>query len=263
MRNPLLLLLALLAACAPAASDQRASPFPLESEPRSFPTWRATLPAFERVALEAVRRFDPSLRDTAARERREAKTLRELSSAGLAAKRTAVMYIEEGETIVLGVLPLDAGADGRFAAGLEGAISEAADRVFPRVVFGQAQRGSKFAGFFPYDPTGRDLPVWATSLEVALPDVVAAVKAFDARYASAFGFELTDLSTNRLRIFDVRSTNLERDRIEVYVTGDGDRVALGVFEANSGGKLPPGSQAARLEVAVIAALDAKYARSPD
>jgi hypothetical protein len=122
---------------------------------------------------------------------------------------------------------------------------------------------SRFAGFFPYDSTGRDLPIWATSLETALPVVLEAIRRFDAAYQGSFGSELTDAQINNFSIFQIRGTSLERDRIEIYLGGEANEVALGVFEADSGGKLVPGSQADKLEDAVIAAMDGLFKRSPD
>jgi hypothetical protein len=125
------------------------------------------------------------------------------------------------------------------------------------------ERDSRFAGFFPYDSTGRDLPIWATSVETALPMVLKVIKGFDVAYQGSYESELTDVQINRFRIFQIRGTSLERDRIEIYLGGEADRVALGVFEADSGGKLIPGSQADKLEDAVIVAMDGLYKRSPD
>jgi hypothetical protein len=122
---------------------------------------------------------------------------------------------------------------------------------------------SRFAGFFPYDSTGRDLPIWATSIEAALPVMLEAIRRFDAAYQGSFASELTDSQINNFRIVQIRGTSLERDRIEIYVGGEANEVALGVFEADSGGKLVPGSQADKLEDAVIAAMDGLFKRSPD
>jgi hypothetical protein len=264
MRQFLPALLGLLfVACVPTVTNDRASPFPIATELRSFPTWRATIPAFERLMLEVLKSGDPNFADATVRDRQGQPKMREVLSVGLERQRTAVMFVEEEETIVLGVLDLENPRQGAFAIRLERLIAEAADKLFVRVVFGQVTRVSYFAGVFPYDAAGRDLPVWAVSLETALPVMLAVVQRFDERYGSAFAFELTDLSRNRLRVFQVRNTSLERDRVELFVTGEADRVALGVFEADSGGKLIPGSQADKLEDAVIAAMDALYKRSPD
>jgi hypothetical protein len=122
---------------------------------------------------------------------------------------------------------------------------------------------SRFAGFFPYDSTGRDLPIWATSLETALPVVLEAIRRFDAAYQGSFGSELTDSQINNFSIVQIRGTSLERDRIEIYVGGEANEVALGVFEADSGGKLVTGSQADKLEDAVIAVMDGLFKRSSD
>lgn len=122
---------------------------------------------------------------------------------------------------------------------------------------------SRFAGFFPYDSTGRDLPIWATSVELALPVVLEAIRRFDTAYQGSFGSELTDSQINNFRIVQIRGTSLERDRIEIYVGDEANEVALGVFEADSGGKLVPGSKADKLEDAVIAVMDGLFKRSPD
>ena len=122
---------------------------------------------------------------------------------------------------------------------------------------------SRFAGFFPYDSTGRDLPIWATTVELALPMVLETIRRFDAAYQGSFGSELTDSQINNFRIVQILGTSLERDRIEIYVGGEANEVALGVFEADSGGKLIPGSQADKLEDAVIAVIDGLFKRSQD
>jgi hypothetical protein len=119
----------------------------------------------------------------------------------------------------------------------------------------------RFAGFFPYDSSGRDLPIWATSVETALPVMLEAIRRFDAAYQGSFASELTDSQINNFRIVQIRGTSLERDRIEIYVGGEANEVALGVFEADSGGKPVPGSRADALEDAVISLMDGLFKRS--
>ena len=259
----LALLVPLFVACAPATTSERTSPFPIASEPRSFPTWRATAPAFERMLLAVLKTTNPNFADAFARDLQGQAKMREVQSARLEQQRTAIMFLEEADTIVLGVLNLEHPRQGAFAISLERAIAEAADKLFVRVVFGQVTRASQFAGFFPYDSAGRDLPVWATGIETALPVMIEAIKGSNLAYQDANGSELTDTQSNDLRIFQIRGSSLERERIEVYVVGEAQRVALGVFEAGSGGRPVATSHASKLEAAVVAAMDGLYQRSPD
>ena len=93
--------------------------------------------------------------------------------------------------------------------------------------------------------------------------ILEAIRRLDTANQGLFASELTDSEINTFRIVQIRGTSLERDRIEIYVVGEANGVALGVFEAESGGTLIAGSKADKLENAVIAALDGLYKRSPD
>ena len=126
---------------------------------------------------------------------------------------------------------------------------------------GKVSFASKFAGLFPQDPQDEILPIWKGSLEVIEPVALAAIKSFDVQFQGVFAFEITE-ARNGLRVKELRGSGLVKNNLQIYISETLEHVAVGVFDMLLAypNRSPANSVGAKLEVAIAAALDAKFER---
>lgn len=131
----------------------------------------------------------------------------------------------------------------------------------PDATGGKVSFASKFAGFFPQDPQDAVLPIWKGSLEIIEPVALGAIKSFDVQFQGVFAYENTE-ARNGLRVRELRGIGLVRNNLQIVVSETLEHVAVGVFDMGVAypNLSPPNSVGAKLEVAIGAALDAKFER---
>ena len=127
---------------------------------------------------------------------------------------------------------------------------------------GQVSFASKFAGLFPQDPQDAVLPIWKGSLAVVEPVALGAIKSFDVQFQGVFAFEITE-ARNGLRVRDLRGSGLVKNNLQIYLSETLEHVAVGVFDMSVAypNRSPANSIGEKLELAIAAALDAKFERS--
>jgi hypothetical protein len=126
---------------------------------------------------------------------------------------------------------------------------------------GKVSFASKFAGFFPQDLQDEVLPIWKGSLENIEPVALEAIKSFDVQFQGVFAFELTEVR-NGLRVRELRGSGLVKNNLQIVISETLEHVAVGVFDMSVAfpNIAPANSVGAKLELAIAAALDAKFVR---
>ena len=126
---------------------------------------------------------------------------------------------------------------------------------------GKVSFASKFAGLFPQDPQDAVLPIWKGSLAVVEPVALGAIKSFDVQFQGVFAFEITE-ARNGLRVRELRGSGLVKNNLQIYLSETLEHVAVGVFDMSVAypNRSPANSIGEKLELAIAAALDAKFER---
>jgi hypothetical protein len=123
---------------------------------------------------------------------------------------------------------------------------------------------SVFAGFFPENPSGKNLPIWKASLEVLEPVVLRVVQDFDVQFSGAILVGSTDdpKSYSGLKIHEVQDSNLADHHLQITLAEFEGHVSLGVFDFNVETPFIPlfGSFGGNLQKILIKALDAEFVR---
>jgi hypothetical protein len=100
-------------------------------------------------------------------------------------------------------------------------------------------------------------PVWEASRRDAEAAVLEAMRAFDPGL-NAFIVVIKDTG---LIVVEARSSQLERQNVLVLLAFQDQNTVLGVYDLkNNNGSFDPQALAVRLEVAIVAAMDAKFQR---
>ena len=91
--------------------------------------------------------------------------------------------------------------------------------------------------------------------------VLGAIKSFDVQFQGVFAFEITE-ARNGLRVRELRGSGLVRNNLQIYLSETLEHVAVGVFDMGVPypNRSPANSVGAKLEMAIAAALDAKFER---
>jgi hypothetical protein len=123
---------------------------------------------------------------------------------------------------------------------------------------------SVFAGFFPENPSNKNLPIWKASSEMLKPVVLKVVQGFDIRFSRAHFEEVEDdLDLNSgLRIFEVMDFDFEVSNVRVTLAEMEGHVALGIFDIEQNyPNLPiPDSLGGKLRKLLFETLDAQFPR---
>ena len=121
---------------------------------------------------------------------------------------------------------------------------------------------SAFAGFFPQDPHDEVLPVWEGTLENLEPIVMSAIKLVDPESTNLVAVEITDQVPKGLKVHELRSAQISKNRLRIVVSATLEHVAVGVFDlAVAYPNIPSQeSMGARFETVIGIALDARFAR---
>jgi hypothetical protein len=102
-----------------------------------------------------------------------------------------------------------------------------------------------------------DSPVWIAAQTEAEPVILEALKAFDASLQTA-SVEVVEQGATLTR--EVKSEGLEKNGVMLLVMYQDGKTVLGLFDLNDPSKTKTDSFAARLEAALVKALDAKFKR---
>jgi glycine betaine/choline ABC-type transport system substrate-binding protein len=102
-----------------------------------------------------------------------------------------------------------------------------------------------------------DSPVWVAAQTEAEPVILEALKAFDASLQTAT-VEVVEQGATTTR--EVKSEGLDKNGVMLLVMYQDGKTVLGLFDLNDPSKTKTDSFAARLEAALVKALDAKFKR---